>query len=114
MILLSHTQEEGTVLRGDTRPFRDVIKSFGFRWYGVGGFWYLPRSRGAAVPRQSLETWAAPLRHLGADVRVAPSTLRYALVDEAGQIVAHVQSGEAAHRATRQSRYTGTRVGGRR
>lgn len=70
-LVLSHTAEEGTVLRGSTREDAPAIKAAGLRWYGQGGFWYVPRSRGAAVTPTDLERLASKIGRGGRPVAVA-------------------------------------------
>ena len=74
MIVLSHSAAEGTVARGDTRPHKDALKALGMRWYAAGGFWYVPRTRGLALPDRDLAAVAESLRRAGAEVSasVAP------------------------------------------
>ena len=71
-LTIAHTAQEGTTIRGNTRPWAPAIKGLmgGWKWYGKGGFWYRQQSLGRAEPSVPLERWAERLRAAGATVRV--------------------------------------------
>ncbi|HLL33852.1 MAG TPA: LPD29 domain-containing protein, partial [Streptomyces sp.] len=47
-IVISHTEKDGTTVTGTRRGdgAAEILKDHKLRWYGKGGFWYIPRSRG--------------------------------------------------------------------
>lgn len=47
-VTITHTAEEGTIARGDTREAKEVLKRLGFRWSSHCQFWFRIKSRGQA------------------------------------------------------------------
>jgi hypothetical protein len=45
-VIITHTSAEGTTAKGETRPIKELLKRYRFQWYRVGGFWFVPRTRG--------------------------------------------------------------------
>lgn len=50
-----HDPALGTIARGDTRPVKDALKRFGFKWGGSLGYWFVPGSKGKSAPDVDLD-----------------------------------------------------------
>jgi len=85
-LIIAHSAEEGTTIRGNTRKFKDAIHALGrgFKWWRDGGRYYRTQSRGTAQPTLDLEYVADQLRAAGAVVEVEP--VEVVSQEEANQI----------------------------
>jgi hypothetical protein len=64
MIEVAYTPAEGIVVRGTERAQAPALKKTRDRmkWYGQGGFWYVPRTRDTVQPRWRVDRLAEDLR----------------------------------------------------
>jgi|GEM_PF-6662192 len=69
-IVIHHSAQQGTIIKGDTYKYRAIIKEFRFKWSRNCQFWYVPSTRGSALPSKNLDHVAAKLRSAGAVVRI--------------------------------------------
>ena len=44
-ISITHSDSDGTIVKGDTKPAKDLLKGLGFSWFDEGKFWYVRGSR---------------------------------------------------------------------
>lgn len=83
-LVLSFSPDNGVLVCGATRTWKDTIKRLSFRGRGFrfsrnlpeDCAWYAPNTRGATVERAQLEQLAAELRHAGASVDVRFSSAK--------------------------------------
>lgn len=73
-IVISHESAAGTVVSGDTRQYKDTIKSCGFRWGRTLGAWYLPNSRDRLPQMGRIQRLADALTAAGATVETDVSS----------------------------------------
>lgn len=64
MIEVAYTPSEGIVVRGTERAHAPAFKKTRDRlkWYGAGGFWYVPRTRDTVQPKWRVDRLAEELR----------------------------------------------------
>lgn len=67
-ISVGHSSEKGTVVQGDTKPFKELLKRHGFSWHREGSFWYIRKSRGNEEPGIDFNSLIGELRKHGANV----------------------------------------------
>lgn len=71
-ILISHTNDEGTLVHGTQREdgSRDALRAASLKWSRNLGAWYMPSSRGRSVKRGRIEYLQTQLENAGFTVKV--------------------------------------------
>lgn len=69
-LTIHHSAERGTVIDGDTRPYKDAIKALGMRWSRRAQLWYKVKSRGMPTARINVYEAKRKLEDAGATVAI--------------------------------------------
>lgn len=80
-ITITHTPEEGTIARGDTRPHAATFKTYRWRWARTLTAWYIPNSRDLTPKRWQIDPIVTALETAGESVTLDLSDERTSTAD---------------------------------
>lgn len=109
-LTITHNADQGTLVTGTARgdASRTVLRTYGLKWSGQLGAWYVPKSRARAADHQLVDALAEALRTAGFTVDVQ---LAVVSVADAEQTRARLSADRADRLRVRAQRLRGEAEG---